>query len=203
MNFLAHLLLVEATPAARLGSLLPDLHRGRLPADLPPDVLVGVACHRRVDAFTDRHPAFIRTCDRLQPFCGRYRSIVADVLYDHCLSVTWNRYHTQPRQAFIAACHRDLIQARQWTTPDTRVIVDRLIRQDWLSTYATPEGIRLTLGGMSQRLTERLQRPVDLQGGADFLLQQPAELVEDFACFFPQVIEHLKRSAEPREAFGP
>lgn len=58
MNFLAHALLSGNAEADRVGGLMGDFVKGPLPAGLPPDLASGVALHRAIDSFADRHPAF-------------------------------------------------------------------------------------------------------------------------------------------------
>ena len=59
MNFLAHAVLAGAADADRYGGLLGDFVKGLLPAGLPPELAAGVALHRAIDSYADRHPAFI------------------------------------------------------------------------------------------------------------------------------------------------
>ncbi|MEI9895635.1 MAG: hypothetical protein WDN28_17535 [Chthoniobacter sp.] len=61
MNWLAHLYLSEPNAAFRLGNLLPDLASATALAGLPGEFQAGIQRHRRIDAFTDRHPVFRRS----------------------------------------------------------------------------------------------------------------------------------------------
>ena len=42
-----------------------DFVKGFLPAGLPPALASGVALHRAIDSFADRHPAFIASRSRI------------------------------------------------------------------------------------------------------------------------------------------
>jgi acyl carrier protein phosphodiesterase len=194
MNFLAHLLLADPTPASRVGNLLPDLHRGRLPDDLTPEVRAGIDRHRRVDAFTDRHPIFERTRSRLRPKHGRYSGIIADVLYDYVLSVRWNNYSQSPREEFIAAAYSDLNRYVGPLPIRVRAIHRMMADEDWLGTYATVQGIELTLTRLSHRLEQRFGRRGDLASAAVDLPQQYEYYAEDFAAFFPELCGHVGRT---------
>ena len=49
MNWLAHLLLAESNPEARLGNLLGDLVKGEQRQALNPRLQRGIECHQAID----------------------------------------------------------------------------------------------------------------------------------------------------------
>lgn len=174
-----------------IGNLLPDLHRGRLPADLDPVVLEGVYLHRRVDVLTDSHPIFERSCARLRPNHGRYAGVLVDVIYDHVLSAHWNEYHREALPDFIARAYRQMLEQKQLMPPRMQAIMVMMSREDWLSTYLTVEGIAHTLSRMSARLRERFDREVDLASAVTELRDQYDGFAEDFAAFFPDLMSSV------------
>ncbi len=188
MNFLAHLYLADDTPASRIGNLLPDLVRVRRGQTLDPEVARGADMHRRVDAFTDTHPVFLRSRERLFDRHGRYSGILVDLFYDHLLAGDWPRWRHQPLDAFLDevyqqfAANRHLMPEKMWRT------VQRMTGQNWLAGYAHLEGMRATLEGMSHRLSSRFNRHVDLTPAIDDLVALRAPLQTDFDIFFPALI---------------
>ena len=68
MNFLAHTLFAGDAGADRIGGLLGDFVKGLLPAGLPPDLASGVALHRAIDGFADRHPGVRRQSGQGESF---------------------------------------------------------------------------------------------------------------------------------------
>ncbi|MCC5864777.1 MAG: DUF479 domain-containing protein [Wenzhouxiangella sp.] len=139
MNHLAHLVLAGEDEGLRLGALLGDHVKGRLALSaLPPAWARGVLLHRRIDAWSDRHPALGRFLERLDPPWRRYGGVISDVLFDSVLSRHWKRFgpesmpdyargidallarHAQalpPRLALFAAWAR---QHRLWQRYDDR-----------------------------------------------------------------------------------
>lgn len=206
MNFLAHLYLTDVEPAMMVGGLLPDLVRGPAPRGLDAAVAAGVANHRRVDAFTDTHPRFHRSRARLRPTQGIFSGILVDVFYDHFLSMGWDRLHPEPREAFIDRAHSALHRHAALAPPPMRPIVRRLIEQRWLGSYASFDGLRLTLGRMSARFTDRFERDIDLTTAVADLQTHYDALADDFACFFPDLLSHIgidHRPAPPATASPP
>ena len=191
MNFLAHLVLAAPTPASRVGNLLPDLHRGRLPGDLELEVLAGAMRHRRVDAFTDRHPMFEVSRARLRPRHGRYSGILVDVFYDHVLARQWPRYVTQGLAEFLQSVHRDLLSYHGPLPPRVRLILHLMVRERWLNTNTSLDGIALTLQRLSARLRQRFGREVNLAPAVDDLRVDYRHFAADFAQFFPALRAYL------------
>lgn len=79
-----------------MGSLLPDLLRPctrRVIDALPPVVRDAALQHRAVDAFTDAHPRFQRSRQRLLPEHGRFAPVLIDVFYDHLLARDFAHFH--------------------------------------------------------------------------------------------------------------
>ncbi|MEM1355947.1 MAG: acyl carrier protein phosphodiesterase [Planctomycetota bacterium] len=190
VNFLAHLLLAPSTPEGRVGCLLPDLVRGPIPPGLNPRVLAAAHEHQAIDRFTDRHAAFLSTRERLRPATGRFAGVCADILFDHALASRWPDFHPGPLPSYTATIAKDLNEHHHLMPPTMRVITYRMTREDWLTTYATVAGIRLTLARLSRRITVRLGRAVDLCPAADSLddPDQIKALHQDFDQLWPDLL---------------
>jgi acyl carrier protein phosphodiesterase len=191
MNWLAHALLSEPDVEFRLGNLLADLVKGRDRDGMPPAFLRGTACHQVIDAFTDSHPLVHRSRARIAEEYGHLTGILVDIFYDHFLARDWDRYCTTPLDTFAASLYAD-IRAYPLVLPDeARAAVDRMLATDTLGSYRRLEGITGALRRVSQRLTQRLGRPFDLQPAIAELVRNDAGLAEDFAGFFPQLRERV------------
>jgi acyl carrier protein phosphodiesterase len=68
--------LSDPDPAARVGSLLPDLVPMNALASLPEGLQRGVAQHQRIDAFTDAHPIARQSISRFAPPFRRFGGIL-------------------------------------------------------------------------------------------------------------------------------
>ena len=192
MNFLAHLFLSDGTPESMVGSIMPDLVRGRISADIPSAVHEAILLHRRVDAFTDHHPFIAHSKLLLRERHGRYAGVLVDVYDDHLLSVDWRRYTTVPRETFVEYAKTTLKSHRHLMPAAMQASVGRMIEQDWLNAYATTAGVGVVLARMSRYLTRRFERPVDLTPAVDDLAAHHDQLLADFRAFFPQLLEQVK-----------
>jgi acyl carrier protein phosphodiesterase len=177
VNWLGHLLLSPPDAAGWLGALLGDVLKGPLRDDLPPAVRRSVALHRAVDAFTDVHPAFLRSCGRLDPAHRHYRRIAVDLFYDFVLANTWERWHPAPLEAFVSAVHAALdAEPRAADVP----FYPLMREQGWLMSYRAQAGIGTALS----RMGARLRRPYPLHAMVPALTTERDGLTADFIEFF-------------------
>ena len=193
MNWLAHLLLSEQSPEARVGNVLADiLPIGALRA-LPDGFQNGVTRHRAIDAFTDRHPIYRQSVTRLEPPFRRYGGVVIDVFYDHLLTNAWSAHCAVPLTEFVAQFHADVEICRPQIPRDAAVIFDRMRAGSWLTSYGDMQGVRITL----ERIARRLRRPFDLGAATQELDRHYAALSHDFTEFFPEIAARFPGLAAP------
>ena len=202
MNFLAHLYLADDCPEALIGSILPDLARrggarrggsGPMTAGLPDATVRAINQHRAVDAFTDHHAVVHRSKARFRERHGIYCGILIDLFYDHILASEWERYGRGSLPVFVARVHAAFQSHAHLMPPAMRYPVERLIAQDWLSSYATIEGMTCAMQRLSQHLAQRFEREVHLEAAAADLVAQRQEVARDFHEFFPELIAFSQR----------
>lgn len=170
MNHLAHLHLAERTPRSRLGNLMGDFVRGRaVLATLDPEVRIGVLLHRRIDGFTDNHPAAREAAALLRPTWGRFAPMIVDVTFDHCLARSWERWESEPLRAFADGCYADLAAQRHLMPPLMQRVCEGMERGDWLAAIRTVGGLEEALGRLSSRLK---RHGLDLRPAVDEIASQ-------------------------------
>ena len=159
MNYLAHALLSQPGELSLLGNLSGDHVKGPLPGwELHPDLRAGVARHRAVDAFSDRHAASRAARQRFPEGSRRFAGIFLDVLYDHYLSRHWARYCATPLPAFRREVYAAIAAHGNALPPGFAELAPHWAAADWLSAYASREGTRAVL----ERLVRRMRRPMPL-----------------------------------------
>ncbi|SKB07482.1 Acyl carrier protein phosphodiesterase [Prosthecobacter debontii] len=187
MNWLAHLFLSEPTPAFRIGNLLPDLVSFTALTDLPSEYQRGIRQHRKIDAFTDAHPVFKRSVQRLGPSFRRFGGILMDVFYDHFLSRAWASYSPTPLADFTNEVYASFESRWQEIPSEAHAPLQGMREYNWLCSYGNMRDLEITL----QRIGRRFRRPVDLAAAMPVLQEHYGAIHADFEEFFPILIEHV------------
>ena len=151
MNFLAHALLSPEDDAIRAGNVCADLIKGRITGAAPPGIVAGVALHRAIDRFADRHHAFRSCMTYVAAPRRRYAGVIVDIFFDHCLARSWRCYSAVSLDVFVErVCSRmeqqaDLIPVRD------RERFQRMLQGRWLGVYATRAGLDRVFEGLARR----------------------------------------------------
>jgi len=98
----------SSLPSWLIGGLLGDFVKGLLPAGLPPALASGVALHRAIDSFADRHPAFIASRRRVSAERRRVSGVLVDLFYDHLLARDWPDYGSGTLESYTARLYASL-----------------------------------------------------------------------------------------------
>jgi acyl carrier protein phosphodiesterase len=186
VNYLAHLFLAGSSAESLIGNLAGDFVNGRIGDDVPPAIANGIRHHRRVDAFTDSHPSVSAFRRVLIPEHGHYSRVIADVFFDHFLAIDFTRYSPEPLDDFLRRVYATIDPYADDLPGRLRFVYPRMRDEGWLESYQTFDGIRMSLGGISHRLSRRPQ----LAPAVHFLEDHAprAELEFLFHEFFPDVI---------------
>jgi acyl carrier protein phosphodiesterase len=157
MNLLAHAYLSPPGGDVRVGNVVADWVKGRARQALPAGMQEGFALHRRIDAFADTHPAMERAAGALGGRWGRYAPVLADVLFDHVLAARWAEFNEAPLPGFTAELYAQLHAARPLLPVHANHAICAMTADDWLTAYASLDGMRLALTRMSARLRHGIE----------------------------------------------
>lgn len=150
MNFLGHLLVSGNDPLVITGNFMADAVKGRDLSRFPEAVQRGIRMHRSIDSFTDQHPTTLQGRERLRDHCGKFAGVALDIFYDHCIASTWAE--EQPLPSFAQRMYA-LLDAHQHLMPErTQRMLPYMMRGDWLTGYATLDGIGNALRGLAHRV---------------------------------------------------
>ena len=185
MNYLAHTWLARHSDEALLGGLLGDFVHGQVALlDWPTQVRTEIAVHRRIDRFTDTHPAVTAVRAGFGDL-RRYAGIVLDVYFDHCLAQGWDRWNDAPLGAFTARIYR-ILEARRTELPGRlAALAPRMAAHDWLGSYARRESVDAAVRGISTRLSRNGDR---LLACLDVLRADEDAAQATFETFFPELV---------------
>ena len=187
MNYLAHLFLAKNTINSRIGNLMGDFLHGSANDLINEEVIQGINTHRKVDKYTDLHKD-VKICNRVITNSGyKYSGIIVDVLFDYFLSIHWNIYSKYKKNSFIKDLYESLSSYKGYLPKRMEIVLPLLIREDWLSSYGTIEGINNTLN----RISLRLKKQKALKGSIKVLKNNYKILENHFLSFFSQLLEEV------------
>jgi acyl carrier protein phosphodiesterase len=192
MNYLAHAWLARHSDDALLGGLLGDFVFGQsVLRDWRTPVRIEIVRHRRIDRYTDTHPAVVEA-RALFDDAGlrRYAGIVLDVYFDHCLARDWQRWNDAPLEAFTSRVYRVLHARRGELPPRLHAIAPRMAAHDWLGSYARRENVDHAVRGVATRLSRNGGRLIECLA---VLRANEAAVDAAFEAFFPDLIDAAER----------
>ncbi|KAB8310054.1 DUF479 domain-containing protein [Erwinia endophytica] len=152
MNFLAHLHLASLANSSLPGNLMADFVRGNPREVWPEDIAAGILLHRRIDVMTDSLPEVRAARALFRAETYRVAPITLDVVWDHFLSLNWDKIHpTKSLPAFLADC-RKVIEPTLPVTPARFQNLNRYLwRERWMEKYAEASWLQNVLSGMASR----------------------------------------------------
>jgi acyl carrier protein phosphodiesterase len=197
MNYLAHALIAGAADADRIGGVLGDFVKGPLPAGLPPDLAAGVALHRAVDSFADRHPAFAASRARVSPLRRRVSGVLVDLFYDHLLARDWAEHGTGTLDDYTAQLHAVLHGFHEVLPEPARDGAQRIRSHGWLPSYRDVDAVARVIDLMA---VHRLRRANTLAGGIEEFHADAAGFDADFRLFLPDALAFASAWRATRDA---
>lgn len=184
MNHLAHALVSGTDEDIVLGSMLGDFVRGRIDTTLPIGVQQGIALHRAVDGFTDRHPIVVAARGLFQPPYRRYAGIILDVWLDHLLARDFARWSQQPLYDYSVALRATLQRNADSLPPALIRFLRYMQANDLPLSYRDEARIAKVLTGIGTRLT----RANPLAQSMEEIERLKPELQIAFDTFFPELV---------------
>ncbi len=199
MNYLAHMLCSDDTPSSMLGNFIADFVKGEVEGRFPGEVVEGIRHHRRADHFTDSHEVFGASRRLVSSARRRYAGVIIDVLYDHFLATSWDRYCPTSLDEFVGRVYENLGRHREVGVPHpVPMVIEKMVREDWLRSYRTADGIDRTF----RRISNRLQRENPLDTAIEELERNHDLLRDHFHSFFPQVLARFRSTCRVRRHGG-
>ena len=192
MNYLAHAWLARHSDEAILGALLGDFVFGQSTLqEWPPAIREEIVRHRRIDQYTDAHPAVV-AARGLFDAAGlrRYAGIVLDVYFDHCLARGWARWSESSLEEFTARVYRVLDEHRDELPPRLHAIAPRMVAHDWLGSYRERGNVDHAVRGIATRLSRNGDK---LIACLDVLRSHETRIDIAFEAFFPDLIASAAR----------
>ena len=189
MNHLAHCYLSFGDEDLLLGNFIGDYVKGSDWKAYSSGVQTGILLHRAIDAFTDNSAATSISKARIRPFAGKFSGPMVDILYDHLLARSWDRYTDEAFSVFAAKTYEMLEKRAQEMPLSLQKRLPNMIAGDFLNGYRHEKGMAFVL----ERFSQRLPLPVDWKGILGCFWEQMSDFEADFAVFFPDLVEHARQ----------
>ena len=185
MNFLAHIYLSDENEYIKIGNFIADAIIGNKYKHLPKEIQTGILLHRQIDSFTDAHKIVRLSKRRLHARYNHYDGVIIDILYDHFLAKNWLHYSAIPLKIYTENFYQLLTENYDLLPIKTKHLMPYMIRDNWLLSYATIEGIAKVLEGMNKRTKNKSQMHLAVE---DLQLYY-TDFENDFTEFFGQLIQ--------------
>lgn len=162
MNYLGHAVLSFGNAGVLTGNMIADHVKGKLILEkFPAEVKKGILLHRKIDEFSDVHPATQRAKLWFRESYGLYSGAIMDVVYDHFLANDAKHFaSTDELLKFTQNVYKQVEQYAEYFPPAFANYFPYMKEQNWLYGYRTLQGLQRSLQGLSRRATH--MPPVDI-----------------------------------------
>jgi len=193
MNWLAHVFLSENHIEHQLGNLLTDPLKAKAWEGASERVHRGIAMHKKIDSFTDSHLIVKRSKATLTRR-GHLKGVVLDVLYDHFLSLHWDKFCTIKRVEFLEEFRTHALDSVHRYPDKAQNIIRRVVGNRQLSSYAHMDGVVDAFRRIDGRLSDRAKNKDTTTRYIPLIAKERKALEADFLLFFPELMDMVKET---------
>lgn len=192
MNFLAHIYLSGTDEELIIGNFIADSLKGKSYLKYPVGIQRGVVLHRAIDFYTDTHPTVRKSISRLFGTYGHYSGIIVDIIYDHFLASHWKEFSPVALDIFVSEFY-ELLQTYYPVLPKPiQQFLPYMVKDNWLLSYATLEGI----GRILYQMNERTRRKSKMNFAIVELEEHYGDFEMEFLSFFEELQAFAKAKTE-------
>lgn len=192
MNYLAHLFLSGENEKLMIGNFIADHIKGNKVSKYSIEIKKGIELHRQIDFYTDHHPEFIKTRERLHANQHKYAGVVADIFYDHFLAVHWRKFSNIDLSNYTTFCYGVLLKNYTLLPSRSKRILPFLMMQNWLVNYKTFDGLNRSFELMSRRTNYSS----NIKNALLDLKKDYADYNKEFLLFFPEILDYTSKKID-------
>jgi acyl carrier protein phosphodiesterase len=183
MNYLAHAYLSFGDPDILAGNMISDFVKGKKKFDYPERIQMGITLHRKIDEYTDTHPATREAKQFLKDSTGLYAGSFVDIIYDHFLANDGYEFEEGALAEFTQNTYLQLESSEKWLPEKSQRFFFHMRTQNWLYHYRSTEGIHNSFMG----LCRRAKYIDDPEPAFEAFLKHYEALKMAYELFFPHV----------------
>lgn len=196
MNFLAHLYLSGNDEQLMIGNFIADSVKGSSYEKFPQGIKKGILLHRAIDFYSDNHPVFLTSVERLRPRYRKYAGVIVDIFYDHFLAKNWKEYSGKPLEQFSSEVNSLMLKNVLHFPEKSLMFLRYALRTNLLVSYASVDGIGEVLYGMSRRTTFKS----NMELAVEELKKYNSEFENEFKVFFEDARKFVSEWLQSRAA---
>lgn len=193
MNFLAHSYLSFQDKDIITGNMISDFIKGKKQYEYPEQIFKGITLHRRIDSFTDAHPATKQAASILKPAANRYAGAFADVVYDHFLALDKTHFPEDKNlNDYAVFVYNALSKNINWLPEQFAQMLPFMKEQNWLYNYRWVSGIERSFRGIARRA----KYIDDTKLVYALFLREYDALQDCYHQFFPDLFQYVQEQYE-------
>jgi acyl carrier protein phosphodiesterase len=182
MNYLAHSFL-SFTDEQIVGQFLNDFIPNKDRLLLPKAILEGVILHRKIDSFTDSHPAISEAKKVFSPLVRLYAGAFVDVAMDYFLANDTTIYSQEQWKTHAEKVYRVLENHLEFFPEKFKLILQKMREDNWLYHYREVWGIEFSMKNV-QNKAKYLDKNLPV---FPLFLNHKVELNDCYQQFFPDL----------------
>lgn len=154
MNLLGHAFLSFKDTEILCGNMMGDFVKGRKQLEtFPAKIKAGLLLHRKIDDFTDHHPAVIKAKNIFRPDYRLYSGPIIDVIFDHYLANDPKYFQSEKTLFdFTQEIYRQLKEHKAYQPETFQRLYYYLEQEQVLYQYRTLKGLKTGLNRLSKRM---------------------------------------------------
>lgn len=200
MNYLGHAVLSFEEDEILVGNMIGDFVKGREALTRYPDrVRHGLLLHRKIDSFTDVHPAIREAKEIFRSHYGLYSGAVVDTLMDHFVANDPVFFESEGALKHFSAWVYQRLEGQRIHFPEPfEPYFQSMIRHNWLLGYRHEAGMRQSLNGLMRRAGKIAEMDT-----AYTLFQEKFDVLHRlYASFVGDIISYVKVEIEKSRTKG-
>lgn len=182
LNFLAHFVLSYPAPDLIAGNFVTDFLNHKEQVKLDNKLQRGVEMHQWIDTYTDQHINISKLNKFFHPAIHHYAPVATDIVMDYFLYRNWNAYLDAEYNEFKQYTYQALGRFEDLYPEKVKLIVQRMIQNDFLQQYQSLEGIN----DVMLRMNKKAKFDVDFTLVIPLLSKHHAEMNLLFIDFFEE-----------------
>jgi acyl carrier protein phosphodiesterase len=131
--------------------MISDFVKGKKKFEYPDRVQMGINLHRKIDEYTDAHPATRQAKEFLKSSAGPYAGAFVDIIYDHFLANDPYEFEEGALEIFARQTYKQLESYEKWLPGKFQKFFFYMRTQDWLFHYRSTQGINRSFQGLCRR----------------------------------------------------